>query len=75
MTTPNAYLTLVAPIARTEQVVEAVLPKPWECKLFSIGRNEPLLMIRRRTWSEAAKVTVVHLLYPGTRYRLEGVSQ
>lgn len=74
-TTPNAYLTLVAPITRTEQIVEAVLPKPWECKLLSIGRNEPCLMIRRRTWSETANVTVARLLYPGTRYRLEGVSQ
>jgi GntR family transcriptional regulator, histidine utilization repressor len=74
-TTPNAYLTLVAPITRTEQIVEAVLPKPWECKLLSIGRNEPCLMIRRRTWSETANVTVARLLYPGTRYRLEGISQ
>ncbi|HXV30175.1 MAG TPA: histidine utilization repressor [Sinorhizobium sp.] len=74
-TTPNAYLTLVAPITRTEQIVEAVLPKPWECKLLSIGRNEPCLMIRRRTWSETANVTVARLIYPGTRYRLEGVSQ
>ena len=55
--------------------VEAVLPKPWECKLLSIGRNEPCLMIRRRTWSETANVTVARLIYPGTRYRLEGVSQ
>lgn len=74
-TTPNAFLTLVAPITRTEQIVEAVLPKPWESKLLSIGRNEPCLMIRRRTWSEASHVTVARLLYPGTRYRLEGVSQ
>ncbi|MCA1368039.1 histidine utilization repressor [Bradyrhizobium sp. BRP14] len=73
--TPNAYLTLAAPITRTEQIVEAVLPKPWECKLLAIGRNEPCLMIRRRTWSEAANVTVARLIYPGTRYRLEGVSQ
>ncbi|MDW9958121.1 histidine utilization repressor [Sinorhizobium meliloti] len=73
--TPNVYLTLVAPITRTEQIVEAVLPKPWECKLLSIGRGEPCLMIRRRTWSEAANVTVAWLTYPGTRYRLEGVSQ
>lgn len=74
-TTPNAYLTLVAPITRTEQIVEAVLPKPWECKLLAIGRNEPCLMIRRRTWSDTANVTVARLLYPGTRYRLEGISQ
>ncbi|WEX76845.1 histidine utilization repressor [Sinorhizobium numidicum] len=73
--TPNAYLTLVAPITRTEQIVEAVSPKPWESKLLAIGRNEPCLMIRRRTWSDTANVTTARLLYPGTRYRLEGVSQ
>lgn len=73
-TTPNAYLTLVAPISRTEQIVEAVLPTSWECKLLSIGRNEPCLMIRRRTWSETANVTVARLIYPGSRYRLEGAS-
>lgn len=73
--TPNVYLTLVAPITRTEQIVEAVQPKPWECKLLSISRGEPCLMIRRRTWSETANVTVARLVYPGTRYRLEGVSQ
>ncbi|ASY70254.1 histidine utilization repressor [Sinorhizobium fredii] len=73
--TPNAYLTLVAPITRTEQIVEAVLPQSWECKLLAIGRNEPCLMIRRRTWSDTRNVTVARLLYPGTRYRLEGISQ
>jgi len=73
--TPNAYLTAVAPITRTEQIVEAVSPQPWECKLLGIDRNEPCLMIRRRTWSETANVTTARLLYPGTRYRLEGMSQ
>ncbi|GGB23796.1 hypothetical protein GCM10011505_01300 [Tistrella bauzanensis] len=75
-TTPNAYLTALAPIARTEQSVEAILPKAWECRLLSIARTEPCLMVRRRTWSvaqraEARVVTSVRLLYPGTRYRLE----
>ncbi|MGN7732309.1 MULTISPECIES: histidine utilization repressor [unclassified Sinorhizobium] len=73
--TPNAYLTAVAPITRTEQIVEAVSPQAWECKLLGIDRNEPCLMIRRRTWSETANVTTARLLYPGTRYRLEGMSQ
>ncbi|NVD41447.1 MULTISPECIES: histidine utilization repressor [Ensifer] len=73
--TPNAYLTAVAPITRTEQIVEAVSPQPWECKLLGIDRNEPCLMIRRRTWSDTANVTTARLLYPGTRYRLEGMSQ
>ncbi|MDO9416673.1 histidine utilization repressor [Pararhizobium sp.] len=73
-TTPNAYLTQVAPITRTEQVVEAVSPQPWECKLLSVSKTEPCLMIRRRTWSDAQNVTVVRLLYPGSRYRLDGSS-
>ncbi|MDX3926074.1 MAG: histidine utilization repressor [Shinella sp.] len=74
-TTPNAYLTSIAPITRTEQFVEAVTPQAWECKLLSIARSEPCLMIRRRTWSEATNVTAVRLLYPGSRYRLEGASK
>ncbi|WP_081159148.1 histidine utilization repressor [Ensifer aridi] len=72
--TPNAYLTAIAPITRTEQIVEAVSPQLWERKLLGISRNEPCLMIRRRTWSDTANVTTARLLYPGTRYRLEGIS-
>lgn len=73
-TTPNAYLTQVAPITRTEQEVEAVMPLPWQYKLLSIPRNEPCLMIRRRTWSGPQNVTVVRLIYPGSRYRLLATS-
>ncbi|MGL3607564.1 histidine utilization repressor [Rhizobium sp. G187] len=73
-TTPNAYLTTVAPISHTEQFVEAVLPQPWECKHLAIMRAEPCLLIRRRTWSSDRIVTSVRLLYPGSRYRLENSS-
>ena len=74
VTTPNAYLTLIAPISHTEQFVEAVLPQPWECRHLAIARSEPCLLIRRRTWSADQIVTSVRLLYPGTRYRLESSS-
>lgn len=69
--TPNAYLTRVAPISRTEQSIEAVLPQPWECRHLAISRSEPCLLIRRRTWSGGALVSSVRLLYPGLRYRLQ----
>lgn len=69
--TPNAYLTYIAPISRTEQYIEAVLPQPWECKLLAIARSEPCLLVRRRTWSSGRAVTSVRLLYPGSRYRLQ----
>lgn len=69
--TPNAYLTRVAPITDSAQMVEAVAPQPWECRLLAIARAEPCLMVRRTTWSGPAKITTVRLLYPGSRYRLE----
>jgi GntR family histidine utilization transcriptional repressor len=70
--TPNAYLSAAAPFAGAEHVVEAVLPQPWEGKLLGIPRAEPCLLIRRRTWSGSCTITAVRLLYPGSRYRLEG---
>jgi GntR family histidine utilization transcriptional repressor len=69
--TPNAFLTSIAPIAKTEQFIEAVLPQPWECKVLAIARSEPCILIRRRTWSKDQVVTSVRLLYPGSRYRLQ----
>ena len=61
----------IAPIAKTEQFIEAVLPQPWECKVLAIARSEPCILIRRRTWSNDLVVTSVRLLYPGSRYRLQ----
>lgn len=70
-TTPNAYLSAVAPIVRAEQQIEAVTASPFECRLLAIARTEPCLLVRRRTWSQAGVVSSVRLLYPGSRYRLE----
>ena len=69
--TPNSYLSAVAPIVRAQQVIEAICAHPWECKLLAIGKTEPCLLVRRRTWSDAGVVSTVRLLYPGSRYRLE----
>jgi GntR family histidine utilization transcriptional repressor len=69
-TTPNGYLTTVAPIVRAEQHIEAVTAQPWECKLLAISKTEPCLLVRRRTWSDAGVISSVRLLYPGSRYRL-----
>ncbi len=71
--TPNGYLSDLAPIARAEQFIEAVAAQPWEGRLLSIPRTEPCLLIRRRTWSDDRIVSSVRLLYPGTRYTLESI--
>ena len=71
-TTAHDYLTGIAPPSRVEHVVEAVAPSPTECRLLKIGAHEPCLLMRRRTWWGERVVSAVRLLYPGTRYRLEG---
>lgn len=71
-TTPNAYLTEMAPMTEGEHLVEAVLATARECQLLKIEPGEPCLLIRRRTWSGRFLVSNTRLLYPGTRYRLEG---
>ncbi|PVZ20661.1 MULTISPECIES: histidine utilization repressor [unclassified Pseudomonas] len=70
--TPYLYLNRLAPLTEGEHVVEAVLPTREEQQLLDIPAQEPCLMIRRRTWSGRRAVTSARLLYPGSRYRLEG---
>lgn len=70
--TPNDYLTRVAPLTRAELVVEAVLPAESEAALLGIDASEPCLLIERRTWSADGLVSIARLLQPGTRSRLEG---
>ncbi|GAA1658646.1 histidine utilization repressor [Nonomuraea maheshkhaliensis] len=70
--TPHAYLNEVAPLTRGEHIVEAVLADAAERRLLRIGRHEPCLLVRRRTWSGDVLVSAARLLHPGSRHRLEG---
>lgn len=72
MITPYAYLTAVAPLTEGEHIVEAVLIDEKEATWLQIPQEEPCLQIRRKTWSHQNIVTSATLLYPGSRYRLEG---
>lgn len=70
--TPYVYLTSAAPIHQAEHVIEAVLPSATERRLLKIDATEPCLLLRRTTWSNGQPVSLVRLLYPGSRYRLGG---
>ncbi len=70
--TPNAILSQAAPLSQTEHLVEAVLPAPWEAGLLRIAVSQPCLLMQRRTWSGEQAVSTARLLYPGSRYRLQG---
>ena len=71
-TTPHAYLSLVAPLTEGEHIVEAVQATPEERLLLQIDDSEPCLLIHRRTWSTQHIVSHARLLFPGSRYRLQG---
>lgn len=70
--TPHVYLSRVAPLTEGEHIVEAVLPTPEEAAWLGVDTGEPCLQMRRRTWSGGLVATFARLLYPGSRYRLEG---
>ncbi|NTX84084.1 histidine utilization repressor [Citrobacter youngae] len=71
-TTPHAYLSLIAPLTEGEHIVEAVRASAEECALLNIKEHDPCLLIRRKTWSASSIVSHARLLFPGSRYRLQG---
>lgn len=71
-TTAHDYLSLIAPLTEGEHIVEAVKGSSEECRMLQIHEHDPCLRILRRTWSRARIVTWARLLFPGSRYRLQG---
>ena len=71
-TTPTQYLLKVAPLSEARYTIEALLPSELEAKLLGISKREPCLVVKRRTFSRGATVTVVRLTHPGSLYLLEG---
>jgi GntR family histidine utilization transcriptional repressor len=41
-------------------------------KLLAMARDEPCLLIIRRTWAAGAIASVARLFHPGSRYELSG---
>jgi GntR family histidine utilization transcriptional repressor len=71
-TTPHDYLMQVAPLAEAEHVLRAVMPDERTRKLLDMPRDEPCLLVVRRTWSDGVIASVAKLHYPGSRYELSG---
>lgn len=70
--TPTGYLNSIIPFSKAEHIVEAVQPTDQERSWLEMPELEPCLQVRRRTWIDDMVVTAARLLYPGSRYRLEG---
>ncbi len=71
-TTPYEYLTKVAPLQEAEHVLRAVMPDERTRKLLSMKRDEPCLLMIRRTWTAGKIASIARLYYPGSRYEMSG---
>ena len=71
-TTPYDYLVKVAPLQEAEHLLRAVMPDVRTRKLLTMKRDEPCLLMIRRTWTAGQTASVARLYHPGSRYELSG---
>jgi GntR family histidine utilization transcriptional repressor len=71
-TTPYDYLSRVAPLQEVEHLLRAVMPDERTRKLLAMKRDEPCLLMIRRTWTAGQIASVARLYYPGSRYEMSG---
>ncbi len=71
-TTPHDYLVKVAPLQEAEHLLRAEMPDERTRKLLAMKRDEPCLVVIRRTWTAGQIASVARLYYPGARYELSG---
>lgn len=70
--TPNAYLSQVAPLTEASHKIEAVLVDAQIASALDIDLTAPCLKVSRRTWSANGVVSLASLIHPGDRYCLGG---
>ena len=71
-TTPTHYLFEHTAMWRAQYSIEAARPTAQEAALLQIGRDDPCLVVVRRTFTRDAVITIARLVHPGHRYLLEG---
>jgi GntR family histidine utilization transcriptional repressor len=71
-TTPTDYLLSVAPLQEAEHLLRAVMPDERTRKLLAMKRDEPCLLVIRRTWTDGQIASVARLYHPGSRYEMSG---
>ncbi len=70
--TPYEYLMSCGTLDAAEHVIQALLPDRLTRQLLKMPAGEPVLQVRRRTWSGGAAVTSARLIHPGSSYSLVG---
>lgn len=72
---PHDYLMQVAPLQRTEHVIEAEAASRRLARMLDMDPGDPVLVLRRRTWSRGQIASYVRLSHPAGRYRFVGAFQ
>jgi GntR family transcriptional regulator, histidine utilization repressor len=71
-TTPNEHLMSLGPLEQVEHIIQSLTPDRATRTLLRMPAGEPVLQVRRRTWSRGAVVTSARLMHPGGSYSLVG---
>jgi len=71
-TTPTRHLFEATALWRAQYSIEAARPTGQEARLLAIAPTDPCLIVVRRTFTRSAPITIARLVYPGSRYQLEG---
>ena len=69
-TTATRYLLDTAPLQRLEQTIEAVLVTDEAKRLLALAPGEPVLLLRRRTWTSNQVASYAQLYHAGARFTL-----
>jgi GntR family histidine utilization transcriptional repressor len=70
--TPNEYLTRSAPLSRVEYRIEARRPDRMVRARLEMDKQEPCLVLHRRTFSGGKVASVANLYHPAGRYQFSG---
>ncbi len=71
-TTTTEYLYSIMPPTDAEHVIEAVMPDPETARRLKISRDEPCLVVTRRTWVGEKLTSYMRLHHPGSHFSVAG---
>lgn len=70
--TPHQHLMATGPLEEVEHVIQAVPADDRSRELLAMTPGDPVLLLRRRTWSQGMIATSARLYHPGSRFSMAG---
>lgn len=70
--TPYQHLMAAGPLEEVEHIIQAVPVDDRSRELLDMAPGDPVLLLRRRTWSRGMIATSARLYHPGLRFSLAG---